>query len=92
MKCIVTPKHIGVILDGNRRWARKNKLKAWQGHTFGANRLEQLFEWCADLKIPKVSVFALSTENLNRPKKEVDALMRLVQKMISKPPGGAKYQ
>ena len=84
MKGIITPNHIGVILDGNRRWARKNKLKAWQGHTFGANRLEQLFEWCADLKIPKVSVFALSTENLNRPKKEVDALMKLFQKELER--------
>lgn len=84
MKGIVTPNHIGVILDGNRRWARQHRLKAWQGHTFGANKLEQLFEWCADLKIPKVSVFALSTENLNRPKKEVDALMRLFQKELER--------
>jgi tritrans,polycis-undecaprenyl-diphosphate synthase [geranylgeranyl-diphosphate specific] len=84
MKGMIPPKHLGVILDGNRRWAVKHKLKAWQGHSFGAEKLEKLFEWCIDLKIPKVSVFALSTENLNRPKKEVDTLLRLFQKELEK--------
>ncbi|MFH0929258.1 MAG: polyprenyl diphosphate synthase [Candidatus Aenigmatarchaeota archaeon] len=68
----------------NRRWALKHSLKPWQGHSFGAEKLEQLFEWCVDLKIPKVSVFALSTENLNRSKMEVNALLGLFQKELEK--------
>jgi tritrans,polycis-undecaprenyl-diphosphate synthase [geranylgeranyl-diphosphate specific] len=84
MKGLIVPNHLGVILDGNRRWAMEHKLKHWEGHSFGAERLEQLFEWCVDLKIPKVSVFALSTENLNRPKHEVNALLNLFQKELEK--------
>ncbi|MBN2202841.1 MAG: di-trans,poly-cis-decaprenylcistransferase [Candidatus Aenigmarchaeota archaeon] len=84
MKGTVTPAHIGVILDGNRRWAVKNSMKPWQGHAFGADKLEKLFEWCVELEIPKLSVFALSTENLNRPKREVNALLSLFQKELEK--------
>ena len=74
MKGMIIPNHVGVILDGNRRWAIKNKLKPWKGHSFGADKFEKFIEWCVDFNIPQVSAYVLSTENLNRPKREVDVL------------------
>jgi len=84
MKGMIIPNHLGVILDGNRRWAIKNNLKPWQGHSSGAEKFEKFIEWCGELKIPKVSAYVLSTENLNRPKKEVDVLIDLFQKELEK--------
>jgi len=84
MKGMIIPNHLGVILDGNRRWAIKHNLKPWQGHSFGAEKFEKFLEWCAELKIPKVSAYVLSTENLNRSKREVDALIDLFQKELEK--------
>ena len=78
------PNHLGIILDGNRRWAVGRKMKPWQGHSFGAEKFEEFMEWCVQLGIPKVSAFVLSTENLNRSKMEVDALMDLLQKELEK--------
>ena len=76
--------HIAFIMDGNRRWAIENKLKPWKGHSFGAEKFEKFIEWCVDLKIPQVSAYVLSTENLNRSKMEVDALLDLFQKELEK--------
>jgi tritrans,polycis-undecaprenyl-diphosphate synthase [geranylgeranyl-diphosphate specific] len=84
MKGMIIPNHLGVILDGNRRWALKHNLKPWQGHSFGAEKFEKFLEWCVELKIPKVSAYVLSTENLKRPKKEVDVLLDLFQKELEK--------
>jgi tritrans,polycis-undecaprenyl-diphosphate synthase [geranylgeranyl-diphosphate specific] len=84
MKGMIIPSHLGIILDGNRRWALKHKLKPWQGHSFGAEKFEKFLEWCAELKIPKVSAYILSTENLKRPKREVDVLLDLFQKELEK--------
>jgi len=84
MKGMIVPTHLAVILDGNRRWALKHHLKPWRGHFFGAEKFEKFIEWCTELKIPKVSAYVLSTENLNRSKKEVDALMDLFQKELEK--------
>lgn len=84
MKGMVVPNHLGIILDGNRRWASKHMLKPWEGHSFGAEKFEKFMEWCTDLGIPKVSAYVLSTENLNRPKRELDALLDLFQKELEK--------
>ncbi|MBN1896451.1 MAG: di-trans,poly-cis-decaprenylcistransferase [Candidatus Aenigmarchaeota archaeon] len=67
--------HIGLIPDGNRRYALDRKLNPIQGHVEGAKRIEEFIEWCDEHpEIEMVSIFALSTENLKRPKEEVDAL------------------
>lgn len=67
--------HIGLIPDGNRRYAQERNLSPIQGHIEGAKRIEDFMEWCDDYpEIEMVSIFALSTENLKRPKDEVDAL------------------
>lgn len=73
------PGHIGVILDGNRRFARARGLStAADGHRLGAEKIPELLDWCADLGIAYVSLFLLSTENLNRDADELDALVEII--------------
>jgi len=71
------PHHIGVILDGNRRYARLKGLDAKQGHVFGAKKVEELLHWCLKLDIKIITLFVFSTENFNRSPDEVERLMRL---------------
>lgn len=71
------PKHIGIILDGNRRYAKRLLLKPWQGHEKGAEKLEKLFDWCKELNIKELTLYTFSMQNFNRGKKEVDHLMRI---------------
>jgi len=82
---LVMPGHIGFIIDGNRRWARENSKKyPWEGHRAGAEALNKTLENCMDLGIPQVSVYMLSTENLNREPKEVEELFRLYEEYLRK--------
>ena len=76
------PKHLALIPDGNRRWAIKRNLQPWEGHKFGAEKIEALLNWCLELKIPQVSIYVLSTENLNRPKIEVREVFRLLKQHL----------
>ncbi len=71
------PKHVGIILDGNRRFASKQGLPPVAGHVRGANKLEEVLEWCQELGIKHVTVYAFSTENFRRSPEEVSALMKL---------------
>jgi len=84
MKGMIIPNHLAIILDGNRRWAAKHNLEPWEGHYHGAEKFEKFLEWCTDLNIPQVSAYVLSTENLNRPDKEVKALFDLFKKELEK--------
>ncbi len=72
------PAHIGVIMDGNGRWARKRGLPRSAGHKRGADILENLCDYCNGLGIKALTVYAFSTENWSRPQKEIDALMDLL--------------
>lgn len=72
------PKHVGIIMDGNGRWAKKRGLPRSAGHKRGADILEHLCDYCADLGIEALTVYAFSTENWSRPQKEIDALMELL--------------
>ncbi len=72
------PRHIGIILDGNRRWALSNKLAVWDGHKAGAKKLREVIKWIGELGIPTLTVFAFSTENFNRSKEEVDHFMNIL--------------
>jgi len=74
---MIVPNHLAVILDGNRRWSRAHKLSAWIGHRKGVKVFEKFLDWCLELNIPQVSAYVLSTENLDRPKKEVDEIFNL---------------
>jgi len=76
------PKHIGLILDGNRRWAREKSLPTKLGHYFGAENAKNLLDWCYKLGIESVTVFAFSTENFNRPKEEVDELFAIMEEKL----------
>jgi len=84
MKGMIIPNHLGIILDGNRRWALRHNLKPWKGHYYGAEKFEKFLEWCTELNIPQVSAYVLSTENLNRSEKEVKELLDLFKKELEK--------
>ena len=63
-------KHLGLIMDGNRRWAKKRLLKPWMGHDKGTDAVERVVEFCLDHKIEYLSLYTFSIENLKRPKLE----------------------
>lgn len=71
------PAHLALIMDGNRRWAKKRLMPAAMGHARGAARVRDVVKTCIELGIPNVSLFAFSTENWRRPPEEVNALMKL---------------
>ena len=77
------PEHIGVILDGNRRWATEHYMAPWTGHQFGADKVEDLLNWCLDLKVKTITLYAFSTENFNRNEKEVEEIMRLFNERLN---------
>jgi undecaprenyl diphosphate synthase len=73
------PQHIAIILDGNGRWAAKKGMPRNYGHTQGAKTVEKICEDAYKLGVKYLTVYAFSTENWNRPKSEVDALMKLLR-------------
>lgn len=78
LKDLNMPKHIAIILDGNGRWAKKNKRPRNYGHLKGSENVEKICEDAYKLGIEHVTIYAFSTENWTRPKEEVDALMKLL--------------
>lgn len=76
------PKHVAIILDGNRRYAKKHVLKPWAGHEKGSKIVESLFDWCDELGIKELTLYAFSYENFKRNKTEVDFLMKLFKKQM----------
>jgi short-chain Z-isoprenyl diphosphate synthase len=72
------PKHIGVMLDGNRRWARAVGADTAQGHRAGAANIEPLLGWCEEVGVEVVTLWLLSTDNLNRPAAELDPLLGII--------------
>ncbi|MEM3768832.1 MAG: polyprenyl diphosphate synthase [Nitrososphaerales archaeon] len=76
------PKHVGIILDGNRRWAEANSYPRWLGHWFGAEKAEKLLEWCNELGIETLTLYVLSVENLQRPPDEVKELFTLIEEKL----------
>ena len=77
------PNHVGIIMDGNGRWATKRGLKRSLGHKAGSENLEKLLDHIYNLGIKYVSIYAFSTENFKREKSEVDYLMDLFVKMFT---------
>ncbi|MFH1224026.1 MAG: isoprenyl transferase [Pseudomonadota bacterium] len=75
-------RHIAVIMDGNGRWAKQRSKDRVFGHKQGANAVKALAELCAKLKLEVLSLFAFSTENWQRPKREVDTLMKLFAEFL----------
>ena len=76
------PTHVGIIMDGNGRWAKKRGLPRTAGHAQGAKVFKKTVEWCRELSIKYATFYAFSTENWKRPKEEVDAIMNLLNKYL----------
>lgn len=77
-------KHLGIIIDGNRRWARIRGLKPPEGHRAGLKKIEEIVQWCHDANIKIITLYCFSTENWQRDKKEVDFLMRIFYQLFTK--------
>jgi tritrans,polycis-undecaprenyl-diphosphate synthase [geranylgeranyl-diphosphate specific] len=78
------PGHIGVILDGNRRWAKSRGLDPWKGHEQGAQKMEQFLDWCGEIDaIRSITLYTFSTENFKRSEKEVTEIFRLLKQYLN---------
>jgi tritrans,polycis-undecaprenyl-diphosphate synthase [geranylgeranyl-diphosphate specific] len=77
-------KHIAIILDGNRRFAEKKGIPKLSGHYYGAKKVEDLLEWIKEFEIKELTLYVLSTENLNRSKEELNALFKLFKEFFTK--------
>ena len=77
------PKHVGVMLDGNRRWAKARGENTASGHRAGAENIEPFLTWCEDLGIELVTLWLLSTDNLNRPKDELTPLLGIIEDVVA---------
>ena len=74
------PVHVAVMLDGNRRWARAMGLDdVNHGHRVGASHIGDLVQWCREAGVRHITLFLLSTENLSRPRAELDPLLRIIE-------------
>lgn len=78
------PKHIGIVMDGNGRWAIKQKLPRLKGHHRGVDRVQEICEICGKLGIPALTLYAFSDENWRRPEDEVNGIMGLLRWYIRK--------
>ena len=76
------PMHVGIIMDGNHRWAQRRHIPGAAGHRAGARRLREIAEACADAGVKNLTLFAFSTENWGRPRKEVSLLMDLMRHVL----------
>jgi len=78
------PEHMAIILDGNRRWASERTLNPWLGHKKGAEKVEQLLDWCLKLDVKSITIYAFSTENFSRSMNEVEEIMRIADGQFRK--------
>ena len=78
------PKHIAIIMDGNRRWAKSKNLPVAMGHREGVKRIMEIVETAGDIGVDSLTVYAFSTENWGREKTEVDCLMGLLVEFLRK--------
>lgn len=76
---LLVPQHVVLFPDGNRRWARERNLDTLQGHKEGYKKLVDFCRWCIDRGVKVITAYGFSTENWNRPEKEVSYLMRLLE-------------
>jgi len=77
------PKHVGVMLDGNRRWAKAVGRDTAHGHRAGAANIEPLLDWCGEVGVEVVTLWLLSTDNLNRPPVELDPLLEIIEEAVA---------
>ena len=77
------PRHVAFIMDGNGRWAKKRGMPREYGHRFGVQAFRRILDECGRLNIEAVTFYAFSTENWKRPRREVNAIMRLMDKYLA---------
>ena len=77
------PKHVGVMLDGNRRWAKAVGRDTAHGHRTGAANIEPLLDWCEEVGVEVVTLWLLSTDNLNRHEAEVVPLLSIIENAVT---------
>ena len=77
------PRHVGVILDGNRRWAAAAGSSTAHGHRAGAEKIEEFLGWCAEVGVEVVTLWLLSTDNLARPAAELDPLLEIIEQTVA---------
>ena len=77
------PRHVGVILDGNRRWAKMLGEKSDRGHQAGADKVAQFVTWCDEAGVEVVTLWMLSTDNLDRPEAELAPLIRIIEQTVT---------
>ena len=77
------PRHVGVMLDGNRRWAKARGANSATGHRAGADNIEPFLTWCEELGIEVVTLWLLSTDNLKRPENELAPLLEIIEDVVS---------
>ncbi|RWR99005.1 dehydrodolichyl diphosphate synthase complex subunit DHDDS-like protein, partial [Dinothrombium tinctorium] len=80
----VLPKHVALIIDGNRRWARQRGKKPFEGHYTGLDILPKALTWIRVFDIPEVTVYMFSIENLKRSQQEIDWIMNLIMNLFKK--------
>lgn len=78
------PQHVAIIMDGNRRLAGAMGIDSWEGHRLGAEKVEEVLDWCSELGIKTITAYAFSTENFDRPKDEVEKLFDLFEEYFNK--------
>lgn len=79
---LIIPKHIAFIMDGNGRWAKKRLMPRTYGHKVGAETFKRVVEYCGEIGVMYVTVYAFSTENWKRPEAEVEAIFKLFEEYI----------
>ncbi|HLS44264.1 MAG TPA: isoprenyl transferase [Ornithinicoccus sp.] len=86
------PRHVGVMLDGNRRWARLRGADTAQGHRAGADNIRPLLEWCEEAGVEVVTLWLLSTDNLLRDAGEVEPLLKIIEDVVTELAGDQQWR
>lgn len=94
VRAVPMPQHVGVIIDGNRRWARAMGYHdAAEGHRRGAAKIDELLHWCDEVAIPVVTLWLLSTENLaQREPREIDELLQVIEEKVCDVAAGGRWR
>ncbi len=86
------PAHVGIILDGNRRWAAGQGSSTEHGHRAGGAKIAQFLGWCEEVEVKVVTLWLLSTDNLSRPSEELEPLLRVIEKTIESLADSGKWR